>query len=189
MIVLTCVDGALRDAAGASCAASRAAVSALSQGGVPVVLVSHHDAADLRAIQEELGLQHPFIAGNGAALHVPPGYFGAAAGAAANPLAAQGQPGMAWDVEKFAPPSVTCAVERLTGMYRGLGGKPLLVGIGVDRDHCALLRYVDVPIVVSHPDVDGAELRLLVPDAYVTTATGSVGWAEAMLGREQARVE
>jgi hypothetical protein len=185
--VLTCVDGALRDAASASCAASRAAVAALSQGGVPVVLVSHHDAADLRAIQEELGLHHPFIAGNGAALHVPPGYFSPAPGAA-NLLSPPGQAD-AWDVVEFAPPSITRAVGRLAAMYGGPGSKPLLVGIGVDRDHCALLRYVDVPIVVSHPNVDGAELRLLVPDAYVTTATGSVGWAEALLGLEPARVE
>jgi predicted mannosyl-3-phosphoglycerate phosphatase (HAD superfamily) len=173
LLVLTCVDGALRDGATSSCATSRAAVQALSQRGIPVVLVSHHDGEALRTIQEELMLREPFIAGNGAALHVPAGYFeGNTTGNGADE----------WQVIGFDHPSIDRALAVLIEMYTRGQQQMLLIGIGVDRDHCALLRRVDVPIVVRQPHLDDSDLRMLLPGAYLTTATGASGWAEALLG-------
>src|SRR4051812_35693578 len=98
MLVLTCVDGALRDPAGDSCDAAREAVAALSRRGVPVVLTSYHSRRELIALEDQLGLDEPFIAENGAVVGVPHGYFDRVPYLAA----AVGD----WDVLTLNPPSI-----------------------------------------------------------------------------------
>src|SRR3982751_5768600 len=51
------------------------AVKTLVSHGVPVVLVSDADAAQVRSLQAAFGLRAPFISARGAELHVPGGYF------------------------------------------------------------------------------------------------------------------
>lgn len=43
--------------------------------GAPVILVSSKTAGELRVLSRSLGVRHPFIAENGAAIFVPEGYF------------------------------------------------------------------------------------------------------------------
>src|SRR5512139_115162 len=71
LLILTCVDGALRESTSGSCAAAREALADVAKRGVPVILTSHHSAAELLTLQQELGLTAPFIAGTGRTLHVP----------------------------------------------------------------------------------------------------------------------
>src|ERR1044072_3990966 len=75
MLILTCVDRALRASADGSCLEVREALASLSARGVSTILTSHHDAAELLAIQRELGLHEPFIAELGRTLYVPRGRF------------------------------------------------------------------------------------------------------------------
>jgi mannosyl-3-phosphoglycerate phosphatase len=47
-----------------------------ARSGIPLVLCSTRTRAELESLQQELGLQHPFLCENGAAVFVPYGYFG-----------------------------------------------------------------------------------------------------------------
>ena len=58
--------------------------------------------------------------------------------------------------------------------------------VGVSDRERAILSQADVPILVRNADIDQAPLREHVPDAYFTSATGSAGWAEGILGRVDA---
>ena len=61
----------------------------------------------------------------------------------------------------------------------------LTVGIGRDLADYALLREVDIPIVVR--DVCRSQPQLVdqLPGVYVTEASGAAGWSEAVLGGAQ----
>lgn len=163
LVILTCVDGALRESTSGSCAAAREALADVLRHGVPVVLTSHHSAAELIALQRELGLVAPFIAESGRALHVP-------------------RDGGGWDVFEFRPASIEDAVELLVALSRPVGDVPLLVGIGASWSDHLLLKHVDVPVVVRSAVVDQRDLQRQFPHAYVTTAAGPAGWTEAILG-------
>src|SRR3954471_19755906 len=76
LLILTCVDGALRDSAIGSCAAATETIRALASRGVAVVLTSYHSADELLGLQKEIGVAVPFIAAHGRSLHIPRGYFG-----------------------------------------------------------------------------------------------------------------
>jgi len=54
---------------------ARAAVAALAARGVPLVFCSSKTRAEQEVIRDELGVNHPFIVENGAALLIPKGYF------------------------------------------------------------------------------------------------------------------
>ena len=54
---------------------ARAAVAALQARGVPLVFCSSKTRAEQQTIRAELGVNHPFIVENGAALLIPEGYF------------------------------------------------------------------------------------------------------------------
>lgn len=174
IVVLTGVDGALRESTHGSCISLRQPVAELGAANVPVILASHHSRVELAVVQEDLGIVAPFIAEDGAALCVPRGYFAR--------LPRLSTASGAWDLIEFHPPSLGDAIEMLMWLYRISGESPLLVGVGSSwRDH-QLLRHVDVPVVVRNPGVDQQALCAQFPDAYVTSATGPVGWSEAMLG-------
>ena len=174
MVILTCVDGALRESAGQTCAAARDAVAQVVARKIPVILTSYHSPGELMAVQHELQLDGPLIAGNGKALCIPTGYFAR-------------QPGLStpvggWKVMEFGPPEMEDAVEMLMWLYRASGDSPLLVGVGASWDDHWLLGHVDVPVIVKSSSVDQGKLRAHFPDAYVTSSAGVVGWREATLG-------
>ena len=174
ILVLTCIDGALRADDAGSCASVRQPASELAARNVPVILTSHHSCGELAAIQEEIGIQEPFITGSGKSLCVPKGYF--------TRLPALSEVDGSWEVIEFDPPSVEDAIEMLMWLYRVAGNSPLLVGVGTSwRDHL-LLRHVDVPVVIRNPAIDQRELRAHFPQAFVTSLTGPDGWIEALLG-------
>jgi predicted mannosyl-3-phosphoglycerate phosphatase (HAD superfamily) len=174
ILVLTCIDGALRAVDAGSCAPVRQPVSELAARNVAVILTSHHSRGELAVIQEEIGIQEPFVAENGKSLCVPKGYF------ARLPALSDGDG--SWEVIEFDPPSLEDAIEMLMWLYRVSGNSPLLVGVGTSwRDHL-LLRHVDVPVVVRNPAIDQRELRAHFPRAFVTSLTGPDGWIEALLG-------
>ena len=58
MLVLTCVDGALRAAANGSCLEVRETLQNLSARGVSTILTSHHEADELFRMHERL-IQSP----------------------------------------------------------------------------------------------------------------------------------
>lgn len=179
MLVLTCVDGALRDSAAGSVDAARQALAQLRARGVPVILTSHHSRAELSTLQYELGLDEPFIAEGGAVLSVPNGYF-------------EWQPRLTVPKREaiaFDPPSIEAAIDTLMWLYRVSGDSPLLVGVGVSKHDQPLLQHVDVPVVIRDPSTDQRELRSQFPDAYVTPSTGLTGWSEALLGVSLAEID
>ena len=51
------------------------ALDALKRRDIPLVLVSSKTLAELEDYRSQLGLQHPVVAENGAAIHVPADYF------------------------------------------------------------------------------------------------------------------
>jgi predicted mannosyl-3-phosphoglycerate phosphatase (HAD superfamily) len=176
MLILTCVDGALRATTDGSCLEVRDALESLSARGVSTILTSHHDATELMAIQRELGLREPFIAELGRVLYVPRERFN---------LVAQPARGIGdWDVFEFSPASVADAIETLMWLYRVSGDSPLLVGVGASWSDRSLLRHVDVPVVIPSDRPDHRQLRVHFPHAYVTAASGPGGWREAMLGAD-----
>ena len=71
-------------------------------------------------------------------------------------------------------------------MFLARGYDPLLtVGIGCDLPDYDLLAAVDVPIVVRDQCSTPPELLRELPGVYVTSATGTAGWSEAVLGVRQ----
>jgi predicted mannosyl-3-phosphoglycerate phosphatase (HAD superfamily) len=178
LLVLTCVDGALRDADAGSCVGVKDALAAVAAKGVSTILTSHHKPIELIAIQQELGLREPFIAELGRALYIPRGHFNGLVGAIRGT--------QDWEIFEFTPPSVEEAIETLMWLYRVSGDSPLLVGVGASWHDRALLRHVDVPVVIAADTMDHHRLRAQFPDAYVTTASGPGGWREAILGANAA---
>ena len=156
--------------------ASDVAVRTLVSRGIPVVLASADPATSVRPIQSILGLDAPFISAGGAELHVPRGYFENVHGlgprsADANVIAFGTRTGS---------PEFTRAIQLLLGLFWNHGDKGMVVGVS-DRES-TLLAAADIPILVRNPDIDQVPLRKSLPDAYYTSATGSAGWAEGILG-------
>jgi mannosyl-3-phosphoglycerate phosphatase family protein len=75
LVVVTDVDGVLRDADTGSWAEARAALQLLASHDIPLVLASGHCAAEMIRLQRTIGVRQPFIAEHGAALFIPEGYF------------------------------------------------------------------------------------------------------------------
>jgi mannosyl-3-phosphoglycerate phosphatase len=71
MIVSTDLDGTLLDHFSYSWQAARPAMEKLASLGIPVILNSSKTYAEIRALQEQLGLSGPFIVENGSALFLP----------------------------------------------------------------------------------------------------------------------
>jgi mannosyl-3-phosphoglycerate phosphatase family protein len=106
VVVITDVDGVLRHPDSRSLAEARPALELLAKGASPVVLCSDNSAAELLALQQELGLRYPFICEGGAALYIPGGYF--------CDCIDLGLTGGDWEVIEFGPPraEVQAALER-----------------------------------------------------------------------------
>ena len=174
IVVLTSVDGVLRHRQTGSCADARAALDLLGARNVPVVLVSEGAPEAVLALQRELGLSHPFISGNGALLHVPRGYF-----TDLDDVRGVTDP---WHVIHFDARDPARALRLVVSLFQMAGEEVLTVGLGATWEDRVLLATVDVPVIVRCDELDQARLQRRIPNAYLTTAAGPAGWAEAILG-------
>jgi predicted mannosyl-3-phosphoglycerate phosphatase (HAD superfamily) len=143
---------------------------------VPVVFVTDQPASEMIDLQRELGACHPFIAAAGAKLYVPRDYF-------PDVLDTVADEESGWQVLGLQTRGgVGDAVRLLMALYR-LGDDPVVfVGLGEDWKDRALLRAVDVPVIVRNDRVDQMRLLRSIPDAYLTMAAGAEGLTEAILG-------
>ena len=175
MVVVTDVDGTLRDPLTRSLAPADLALSTLTSHGVPVVLASAATAAELIALQDDLGLAHPFICADGCEIHIPTGYF-----ACPEPPRPRAR---TWEVIDLGPcESQARAVRLLRSLYRSWDDMVMLIGLGDDWTDRFLLREVDVPIIIRNDEVDQAGLIRMFPTALVTRTAAPAGWCEAILG-------
>ena len=150
----------------------------LRRFSVPVVFISDRSAVEMVRVQRDLGVRHPFIAAGGGELYVPRGYFPEVLDNAS----ADDEPD--WQVVRLQSRRGDAgdAVRLLMSLYRFSDERVLFVGLGEDWTHRALLRAVDVPVIVRNAGVDQMRLLRSVPDAYLTIAAGPAGWTEAILG-------
>lgn len=75
MIVFSDLDGTLLDHHSYDWGPAKPALAQLENRGIPLILVSSKTLAELRVIREQLALQHPVVAENGALTDAPLGYF------------------------------------------------------------------------------------------------------------------
>jgi predicted mannosyl-3-phosphoglycerate phosphatase (HAD superfamily) len=178
LVIFTACDGPVRTPDGAlSCPTARHVVELLRAFAVPVVFITDQQPAEMMRLQQELGLRHPFIAEGGANLYVPRGYF-------PDVLDTEPDAESDWQVLRLQARGgdVGDAVRLLMALYR-FGDDPVLfVGLGEDWKHRALLRAVDVPVIVRNDAIDQMRLLRSIPEAYLTSAAGADGWTEAILG-------
>ena len=73
------LDGSLLDHDTYDWQPARPGLDALRKRDIPLVLVSSKTIAELEEYRSQFDLQHPVVAENGAAMHIPAGYFPAAA--------------------------------------------------------------------------------------------------------------
>ena len=177
VVVITDVDGILRRADIRTLAEARPALDALA--GSALVLCSGRNAVELRAIQRELGIRHPFIADGGAALHIPVGYFCVGADASAEVGSALDE---RYETIDFGVRRLGHAVRLVIALFRTCPVPPLVVGIGFEWRDRVLLREVDVPVVIRDAVLDQSALLRNVPQAYLTDACGNDGLLEVVLG-------
>jgi predicted mannosyl-3-phosphoglycerate phosphatase (HAD superfamily) len=173
LVVFTAIDGALCGEGTGVWREVRDALALLASRQIPVVLISARPAADVLALQHQLGLVHPFICRGGAEVHVPRGYFA--------DLQDLWPADEAWHVINMWAPEPSRAVRVLTSLFQS-GGRMLTVGVGSSWADRLFLADVDVPIVVAGHGTDAQRLQRHLPGAYVTTALGPAGWSEAILG-------
>lgn len=171
VVVITDVDGILRRAGTRTLAGARPVLDALS--GSTIVLCSGRSAAELRALQRELGILQPFISDGGAALHIPHGYFcGTSSDGGSN----------GFETIDFGARRLAHAVRLVIALFRTCPNVPVVVGLGFEWRDRVLLREVDVPVVIRDPRMNQSTLLRNVPQAYVTEAPGDKGLAALLLG-------
>ena len=73
--MFTDLDGSLLDHHTYSYDAATPTLSRLSEERIPLIFVSSKTRAEMSALRAEMGVTHPFIVENGAAVFVPEGYF------------------------------------------------------------------------------------------------------------------
>jgi mannosyl-3-phosphoglycerate phosphatase len=75
IVVFSDVDGVLRFPRTHAWTQAAKALKRLESADVPVILCSRQTRAEIEGIQQELGIQHPFVCESGGAAFVPSGYF------------------------------------------------------------------------------------------------------------------
>jgi mannosyl-3-phosphoglycerate phosphatase len=78
LVIVTDVDGSLLDASTYELGPALPVLQRVAQQRIPLVLCSSKTRAEIEALQQRLGIRHPFIPENGGAIVAPPGYFGEA---------------------------------------------------------------------------------------------------------------
>jgi predicted mannosyl-3-phosphoglycerate phosphatase (HAD superfamily) len=174
LVIFTAVDGVLCDADTRSMHDTRAALRMLTQRDIPLVLTSSRTPPELLALQRELGIRYPFIAGGGASLHIPAGYF--------PELTRIGAQRDGWNVVEFKVPEAGHAIRLLVSLYRLCSDGVVIVALADSADHRVLLHAADVPVIVRNDKADQQALLREMPSAYLTNAVGPAGWSEAILG-------
>jgi mannosyl-3-phosphoglycerate phosphatase len=263
LVVFSDLDGTLLDRRTYSAAAAAEAIALLKHARIPLVFCSSKTRAEIELVQNELGIQDPFVVENGGALFIPNGYFdfeipyarlssgyqvvqygrpyaevveglARASRRAGTPLtgfhdmsvedvarecdlpllrarlaklreydepfrmqsAGSGErrkleralnaeglgcsAGGRFDhagahVDKGLP------VRLLTTLYLRSLGQVRTVGLGDADNDVALLRQVEVPVVVrGESGMDSARVQASVPGAAVTRMPGPAGWAESV---------
>ena len=174
LVIFTAVDGLLCDAATHSTEETRTALRMLAQRDIPLVFVSSRSPSELVALQAELNLRSPFVAGGGASLHIPAGYF--------PELTRIGAQHHGWNIVQFKVPEGGHAIRLLTSLYRLCSEEVLIVALADTAQHRVLLHAADVPVIVRNDNADQRALLREMPSAYLTTAAGPAGWSEAILG-------
>ena len=174
LVIFTAVDGLLCDADTHSTDQTRTALKMLAQRDIPLVLTSSRPASQLLALQRELNLRYPFVAGGGASLHIPSGYF--------PELTRIGAQRDGWNVVEFKVPEAGHAIRLLMSLYRLCSEEVVIVALADSTDHRVLLHAADVPVIVRNDNADQQALLREMPSAYLTIAAGPAGWSEAILG-------
>lgn len=75
MIIFSDLDGTLLDHHTYSFRAAKPALELMAERRIPLILTSSKSLAEIKEIQEELNLHHPFIVENGGAICIPKEYF------------------------------------------------------------------------------------------------------------------
>jgi mannosyl-3-phosphoglycerate phosphatase len=174
LVIFTAVDGVLRDGQTRSTSNTQAALRLLAQREIPLVLTSSRPATELLALQHELGIRYPFVAGGGASLHIPAGYF--------PELTRIGAQRDGWNIVEFKVPEAGHAIRLLLSLYRLCNEDLVIVALADSVQHRVLLHEADVPVIVRSHDADQEALLREMPSAYLTSAAGPAGWSEAILG-------
>ncbi len=156
LVIFTAVDGVLWDAEARSTSETRAALQMLAQREVPLVLTSARSAADLLTLQRELGIRYPFVAGGGASLHIPSGYF--------PELTRIGAQVDGWNVVEFKVPEGGHAIRLLMSLYRLCREDVVIVALADTAHDRVLLHQADVPVIVRN---DGADQQALLREMPV----------------------
>lgn len=76
LVVFSDVDRVLLKPGGSAFTEAAKALKRLGSEAAPLVLCSSRTRAEIEAIQQQLGISHPFVCESGAAVFVPAGYFG-----------------------------------------------------------------------------------------------------------------
>lgn len=171
VVVIADIDGILRLADIRTLAEARPVLNSLS--GSTIVFCSGRSAADVRALQQELGILEPFISDGGAALHIPHGYFCG--------TASEGDTD-GFETIDFGVRRLAHAVRLIIALFRTCPSVPIVVGLGLEWRDRVLLREVDVPVVIRDPRLDQSALLRNVPQAHVTDAPGGAGLGALLLG-------
>ena len=174
LVIFTAVDGVLCDADTRSTHETRAALKMLAHRDIPLVLTSSRPSSELLALQRELDLRYPFVAGGGASLHIPTGYF--------PELTRIGAQRDGWNVVEFKVPEAGHAIRLLMSLYRLCSEEVVIVALADTTHHRVLLHAADVPVIVRTNNADQQALLREMPSAYLTNAVGPAGWSEAILG-------
>jgi predicted mannosyl-3-phosphoglycerate phosphatase (HAD superfamily) len=174
LVIFTAVDGVLCDANTRSTDATRAALTMLAQRDIPLVLTSSRSSSELLALQHELNIRYPFVAGGGASLHIPAGYF--------PELTRIGAQRDGWNIVEFKAPEAGHAIRLLMSLYRLCSDGVVIVALADTAGHRVLLHAADVQVIVRNDNADQQALLREMPSAYLTTAVGPAGWSEAILG-------
>jgi predicted mannosyl-3-phosphoglycerate phosphatase (HAD superfamily) len=174
LVIFTAVDGLLCDAETHWTREARAALTMLAQRDIPLVFVSSRPASELLALQGELNVRYPFVAGGGASLHIPAAYF--------PELTRIGAQRHDWNVVEFKVPEAGHAIRLLMSLYRLCSDDVVIVALADTAPHRVLLHAADVPVIVRNNNADQQALLREMPSAYLTTAVGPAGWSEAILG-------
>jgi predicted mannosyl-3-phosphoglycerate phosphatase (HAD superfamily) len=156
----------------------RQAVQVLIDADIPIILVASDGVREVQNIQCELGIIAPFLSGGGATLHVPDNYF----------AETQRDTGTSdWNTMPFGLPDAVRSPARglrtLLEAYRRHRSDIVIIGFGLTWADRLLLGLADVAVIVRGRHIDQTTLRQTFPQAYVTLATGSLGWGEAILGQ------
>jgi len=76
LLIVTDLDGTLLDPETYDIGPAGPVLLRIARAGIPLVLCSSKTRAEIEALQQRLGIHHPFITENGGAIVAPLGYFG-----------------------------------------------------------------------------------------------------------------